>query len=369
MRSAVRRPTSLPSTTRALAFVILCAVLALAGCGGSGLSGKTVDEKATAAGQLGVQGANENVPVLLTAAEIEPEMVQVEAVNSLGRIGTADAVAALGKLAGGAESKVMRVAIAQALTEVLEENYPKAAPILVSMGKAALPLGPGKDPHVDVRRAVTTSLAIVRQKEGLDFMVERATKDPDEQIRNASVKTLGRLGDPRAVDALAEIVKTDDDKNKAWAVEALGLIKDPRGLPTIRAALSDYDHVTRGKAAWSLYEIAGKDAVPELKAALAREENEMPAVVLSHALARLGETDALGNLEHYILYARSSFARAEAGRALKEIGRCESMAAVDRAYREDRDGLVKREAAAAARRLLSICPKEQLDKILKTGKP
>ncbi len=342
---------------------VLCALLVLAGCGGKGLPGKTVDEKTTAAGQLGVHGADDNVPVLLAAAETEPEMVQLEAISALGRIGTPNAVAALGKIAAS-DSRMLRLAVAQALADVDPAAYSLAAPILVTMGENALPKGPGQDPDLDLRRALTTSLAIVRQKEGLDYLLARALGDPDEQIRNAAVKTLGRLKDTRPIDGLIQIYRTDNEKNRAWAIEALGSIGDPRVVPVLIEALGDYDKVTRGKAAWSLKEIQGKEAIPTLKQALAREENEMPAVVLCHALALLGEADAVQNLEHYILFARNEFARAEAGRALTEVGCCESFAAVNRAFHEDRDGLVKREAANAARKLVDKCPPDQVEKIL-----
>jgi HEAT repeat protein len=353
--AARRRSGSRTRRSGPLAIALLAALALLASCGGESLPGKTPDEKTRAAANLARRDADDGIPVLLRAAQTEPEMVQVEAISALGRIGTDKAVAALAKLSTH-ESRTLRITVAQALSDVKDESYPAAARVLVGMGTAALPEGPGKDPHRDVRRAVTTALAVARDKEGLDFLLERALKDPDENIRNASVKTLGRLKDPRPVDALTEIYRTDNEKNSAWAIEALGTIGDPRAVPVIKEALSNPDRVTRGKAAWSLLQIEGPQAAPDLREALQREEDEMPAVVMAHALATLGDKEAVHTLETFLLLAKNDFARAEAGRALAAVGTCESFKAVDKAFREDRDGLVKREAAAAARKLLDRCP-------------
>ncbi len=345
----------LPSRTAVVSLGLVALLAGLAGCGGSTLPGKTPDEKTRAAANLARRDAEDGIPVLLNAARSEAEMVQVESVTALGRIGTEKAVDALAQLSTH-ESRTLRITVAQALADVKQEVYPASARVLVQMGTAALPKGPGEDPHKDVRRAVTTALAVVRQKEGLDFLLDRALKDPDENIRNASVKTLGRLKDPRPVDGLIEIYRTDNDRNRAWAIESLGEIGDPRAVPVIREAINDPDRVTRGKAAWSLLQIEGPQAAPLLKEALAREEDELPAVVMAHALATLGDKDAVRALETYLLMAKNDFARAEAGRALANVGTCESFKAVDKAFHEDRDGLVKREASTAARKLLDRCP-------------
>ncbi|GEM_PF-5041960 len=334
-----------------LPFLLLLVVVLAAACGGGqGLPGKTPDEKAIAAAELGVNGADENIPVLLHAVETEPELVQTSAIVALGRIGTPAAVEALGKLSNH-EARRIRLAVAQALQDVLPEAYPEAAKVLVEMGRHCLPKGPGKDPDREIRRAVVTSLAVVQQPVGLDYLVDRLKNDYDENVRNTAVKTLGRLKDPRAVDVLIEVFHTDNTHNQAWAIESLGEIGDPRAIPTVKEALDidvTYDAIVRGKAAWALMQLAGKDAIPDLEEALAKEPDDMAAVRMAHALAKLGVKEAIPVLEDRLLHAEREFARAEAARALKDVGRKESFEVVDRAFREDRSGLVKKEAGQAA---------------------
>jgi HEAT repeat protein len=351
-----------------VAMVVLA--FAAAGCGDDTLPGSNPDEKAIAASQLGVPGADENVDVLVRAIETEPEAVQMAAITALGRIGTEDAVAALGRYAGH-ESRSVRRAVAQALADVQPEAYPAAAEVLLEMGAAALPRGPGDDPDLQVRRAVTTALSVTAQPKAARWMAERLRDEYDELIRNASVMMIGRLaehadlrevlGRDGALDVLLYVIETDNEKNRAWAVESLGKLGDPRALPAIEAALDDYDPVTRGKAAVALMRLQGREAAPRLREELETESADMPAVVMAHCLARMGEEEALPFLEDRVLNASDSFARAEAARVLREVGRRESMVALDRAFEEDRDGLVKREAGLAMRTLRAKFPPEEAD--------
>lgn len=331
----------------------LCGVIS--GCGGSGLSGKTPDERALSAGRLGVTGADQNVAILADAFPDEPEPVQAQIVQSLGRIGTAGAVAAL-EQASQHESRLIRVAVAQAYQDVQPQNYAAACRVLVEMGRRALPVTPSNDPNRDERQAIVTSLAVVKQECGLDFLIERLDADIDQNIREASARTLGRLQQPRAVQPLVVAYGRDNERIRALAIEALGLIGAPEGAPTVEAALRDLDPVTRGKAGWSLMQLRGKEAIPALQTMLAAETNDIAAVHTAHALALLGDGSAVALLEDRILHARDEMARAEAGKALAEVGRRESFAIVDRAFEEDRDGLVKREAGLAARALLKKFP-------------
>ncbi|MDQ7088320.1 MAG: HEAT repeat domain-containing protein, partial [Acidobacteriota bacterium] len=146
-----------PVPSAALAAWVLAAALLVA-CAPQGLPGDTPDARSLAAAELGVNGANENIPPLVEALRRDQEMVQIQAATSLGRIGTVEAVAALSEFID-ADSRLVRQAVAQALRDVDPSAYPQAAEVLVEMGKKTLPQGPDKDPDLLVRAAVVTSLA------------------------------------------------------------------------------------------------------------------------------------------------------------------------------------------------------------------
>jgi HEAT repeat protein len=344
------------SAARFLTTVTL-AIGLLAGCGG-GLSGSTPDEKAISAAELGKNRANENIPVLVDAVRTEPQLVQLQAIDALGKIGTPEAVEALAQFKDH-EARIIRSAVVQALREVLPESYPQAAEVLEDIGRASLPKENGEDPNLEVRKAVVTALAVVKQPSSLDFLLDRLRYDTTEGIRNAAVQTVGDLADERAVEVLVDVYHTDNQKNGAWAIESLGKIGSESAVPAVEEALDDFDPITRGKAAWALMEIQGEEALPTLEQALAEESDDMPAVVMAHALVLLGKKDAIPFLEDRLLHARSPLARAEAARVLGEVGRPESLEALDRAFREDRDGLVKREAGKSARALLQRYPQDE----------
>lgn len=344
------------------------ALLTLLGCGssGSGLSGKTPDARALSAADKGVRGADEGIPILLKAIEMEPEIVQLEAITALGRIGTPAATKALCSLATN-PSRGVRSAVIQALSDIDPTAYPFAVATLVEMGKKVIPKTAGSDPDRDMRRAITTSLSVMKQKESIPFLLDRLLNDPDEQIRNAAVMTLGRIKDNRPVEGLIEICQNDTERNRAWAIEALGKIGDPRGIPSVEKGLSDFDAVTRGKAATALATLKGKEAVPMIKAALTNEQNDLTGVVMAYTMVKLGEKSYLEALHHYIQFSPVLLARAEAGRVLAEVGTCEeTLPIVDRVFDTDREGMVKREAGNAARALISRCPEDQVNKMLKS---
>ncbi len=75
--------------------------------------------------------------------------------------------------------------------------------------------------------------------------------------RQAAARALGELGDARAVDTLAQCLKTHktssyDDHTRRFAIEALGKIGDPRAIEPLQEALQDRDQSIRGEAVASL---------------------------------------------------------------------------------------------------------------------
>jgi len=59
-------------------------------------------------------------------------------------------------------------------------------------------------------------------------------EDPSEGVRWKAAESLGRLGDPAAVEALIDTLWDDDNRVRMKAAWALGMIGDPRALPGLR---------------------------------------------------------------------------------------------------------------------------------------
>jgi len=58
--------------------------------------------------------------------------------------------------------------------------------------------------------------------------------DDDESSRWKAAETLGRIGDPAAVDELIGTLWDDDERVRVKAVWALGQIGDPQAIPSLR---------------------------------------------------------------------------------------------------------------------------------------
>ena len=58
--------------------------------------------------------------------------------------------------------------------------------------------------------------------------------DDDESSRWKAAETLGRIGDPAAVEDLIDTLWDDDERVRVKAAWALGQIGDPRAIPSLR---------------------------------------------------------------------------------------------------------------------------------------
>ena len=93
-----------------------------------------------------------------------------------------------------------------------------------------------------IRKAKATALVDAVSAQ-LDATVENPSKDKGKQegtARRDYAKTLGELGDPKAVDVLVKVVNVPaEDQPRAVhkeAIKALGMLRDPKGLNAILLA-------------------------------------------------------------------------------------------------------------------------------------
>jgi HEAT repeat protein/beta-lactamase regulating signal transducer with metallopeptidase domain len=116
-----------------------------------------------------------------------------------------------------------------------------------------------------------------------------ALSDDEHEVRLSAVETLGKLRDPRAVQALIQALQQDPDpKVRAMAAWALGEIEDPAAVSALSTALgSDEDEQVRVQAAEALGNIEDVSAIDALG-----EAAQDPAVEVRRAAV-----DALGNMD------------------------------------------------------------------------
>lgn len=100
-------------------------------------------------------------------------------------------------------------------------------------------------------------------------------------VRKNAAQALGRIGDPRAVEALEEALKDEDGDIRGHATSALGSIGDPRAVEALKEALKDEDEYVRRGAAWALGNIGGTRAIEALEEASKDEDVDVRRVAES----------------------------------------------------------------------------------------
>ncbi|HKY60740.1 MAG TPA: HEAT repeat domain-containing protein [Gemmatimonadota bacterium] len=116
-----------------------------------------------------------------------------------------------------------------------------------------------------------------------------ALSDDDPNVRLSAAETLGKFGDPRAVQALIQALRQDPDpKVRAMAAWALGEIEDPAAVSALSTALrEDDDPVVRVHAAEALGNIEDALAIGVLGDAVKDTEVQV----------RRAAVEALGNMD------------------------------------------------------------------------
>ncbi len=113
-----------------------------------------------------------------------------------------------------------------------------------------------------------------------------ANEDP--KVRRYLARTLGYLGDRRAVPALVSALEDPDTDTRLWAAEALGAIGDPAARAPLASLLSSRDRDLRKQAAHSLGSLGNPQARGDLQPLLQDEAVDVRWNA-ALALARLGD--------------------------------------------------------------------------------
>jgi HEAT repeat protein len=173
-----------------------------------------------------------------------------------------------------------------------------------------------------------------------------ALHDPDIEVRASAAQALGSLGDPRAVEALLQALRSDADagvrKMAAWA---LGEIESPAAVGGLSQAVrSDSSAEVRTAAAWALGEIESAEGVDALGAALRDSSVE----VRRNAVWALGEIESAEAVEWLVPALRDADLEIRR-KATWALGEIESAAAVPglSAAMRDSDAEVRATAAWA----------------------
>jgi HEAT repeat protein len=158
------------------------------------------------------------------------------------------------------------------------------------------------DPSVAVlyRRTAAKSLAAIAPAASVPELVARLDGEPDRGVRQTLVKTLGRLGDDRALAGLVNALKDRDLLVCQEAALALSRFKSPAAFEALLEALEHKG----GRDSWqirrftaqALGKLGDRRAVPALIASL-RDESDLVPPAAAEALGELGDRQAIPALK------------------------------------------------------------------------
>ncbi|MBI3272157.1 MAG: HEAT repeat domain-containing protein [Planctomycetes bacterium] len=124
-------------------------------------------------------------------------------------------------------------------------------------------------PDADVRREAIVSMGATRDPAAIPVLADRLLKDPDDLVRAASARALGRIRTRTTGPYLVAALKDDSTRVRWDACEALADVQDPATSHDLTKILdSDEDADCRRAAAKALGTLANPDAAEALIAAL-----------------------------------------------------------------------------------------------------
>ncbi len=221
--------------------------------------------RAPAAFELGPLGVwpkpvpNELVDALLQAVDDENKNVRVEAIYTLGVIGS------------GSKLKLSEAAVGKLLKAL--DHYDAA----VRAGAARVA------GRLQVRSAGDALL--------------KGVNDSNADVRYASIRALGQIRDERAIQALTEQLNYYNRGEGAWsALDALARIAHRSSVPVFQARLVDKDPYLRRAAAEGLARTGDPSSVEIFLSDVNQDESEMVRAAMTFALYKQGHVNYLARL-------------------------------------------------------------------------
>jgi HEAT repeat protein/beta-lactamase regulating signal transducer with metallopeptidase domain len=145
------------------------------------------------------------------------------------------------------------------------------------------------DANAAVRVAAVSSLGTLGDPRAIAALAKALREDTDARVREAAAYSLGEIDDTRAVPPLLEALKSERAANvREKIVKALGELDDPSAVPGISAVVKDPSVAVRRAAVWALGELEDASAVPALLSMVRDEDAEVRQQV----------ADALGNFDN-----------------------------------------------------------------------
>jgi len=142
-----------------------------------------------------------------------------------------------------------------------------------------------------IRRRAALALGNARADDLVLSALIQAVADTRHGVRRNAIVSLGKIGDPRAVEPLCAALKDSNEGVRRQAAEVLGQMGDARAIVPLISALSDRDDLVRQAAAKALGRLRDPQALEPLTDALQDFYRDVRCAVVV-ALGELGDKRA-----------------------------------------------------------------------------
>jgi HEAT repeat protein len=201
----------------------------------------------------------ELVDALLQAVDDEDKKVRVEAIYTLGVIGS------------GGQIKMSEAAVGRLLKAL--DHYDPA-----------------------VRAGAARVVGRLRVRSAGDALL-KAVNDSNAEVRYAAMRALGMIGEERAVQALTEQLNYYGRGEGAWsALDALARIASPSSVAVFKARLTDKDPYLRRASAEGLARLGDTSVVEQFVSDVNMDESDMVRAAMAFALYKTGQITYMDRL-------------------------------------------------------------------------
>jgi HEAT repeat protein len=217
----------------------------------------------------------------------EDELVRVEAIQTITKLGTKEATTKLQSAHTKVESEEIRVNIESALGQL---GNTKVIPKLMARLMES---------DSSYERAVAAeALGKIKAKEAIPILLETAVEDLDILVREKAVKALGNIESKEATDILIQMLKDEENKDlRLEVIDAFGKIGGSEIIKALENVIeNEQDDDLRVKAINSLVDIKSEESGTILIAILYEDQNFQVRKTAGKALGILGKGDVINPL-------------------------------------------------------------------------
>lgn len=207
-------------------------------------------------------------------------MVRSAALGALAARGKTVNIAAVSRLLRDPDLDVQ----GKAVEMMIQLNHPETALYLAD----AL-----KDESEYSRRAAVEVLNEIGSKDSIKQLFT-ALKDNDWWVRSRAGDALAEIGGPKIVDAVVSLIKDEDEELRRTAIEILDATKDNRAVDALIKATDDTDWWVRERAVDALSKIGNPKALPKLLDMLGKDAKTDTVVI--RAIGKLGNHEQISRI-------------------------------------------------------------------------